>query len=104
MGVPAAAAAGISAAEGDALDAYGHGATFRRRRHLRLRSARPTHQSEEPFISTSVTRPATYCTGCGSLVFCQNELKYSLGDMYTNGWATVAWKLSMALSHMTPAK
>jgi hypothetical protein len=26
-------AVGISTVEGDALDAYGHGATFRRRRH-----------------------------------------------------------------------
>src|SRR4029077_20242926 len=41
-------AVGISAVEGDALDAYGHGATFRRRRHLRLRSVSQLQEARKP--------------------------------------------------------
>jgi hypothetical protein len=47
-------AVGISAVEGDALDAYGHGATFRRRRHLRLRSVSQLQEARKP-TSTRVS-------------------------------------------------
>src|ERR1039457_4572464 len=47
-------AVGISAVEGDALDAYGHGATFRRRRYLRLRSVSQHQEARKP-TSTRVS-------------------------------------------------
>src|SRR5690348_11827509 len=47
-------AVGISTVEGDALDAYGHGATFRRRRHLRLRSVSQLQEARKP-TSTRVS-------------------------------------------------
>lgn len=56
------------------------GATPRRAsRPLRLSFA---HPSKEPnYLPFHGTSGQIYLTGCGSLVFCQNELKYSLGDM-----------------------
>src|SRR5215831_12045249 len=47
-------ALGVTALEGGAVDVYGHGATFRRRRHLRLRSVSQLQEARKP-TSTRVS-------------------------------------------------
>src|SRR5262249_43104473 len=79
-------ALGVAAPGGDALVVYGHGATFRRRRHLRLRSVSQLQEARKP-TSTRVS----HLLSTRPIQTARYEPAVSLADPAGSRAPAVAW-------------